>query len=564
MLKRVSQYFFNKPDEIGFDNYLVLVLSLLVASIGIIATIINIVLGLGIYLILTTLIPTLIFVGIYFYSNNNRKNIISKYLLIITSILLLDIQWFMNYGSMGPILYLFVVLESFIIVFFVKKEQLFFTILIFVNVTILFIIEYLKPEIFGKYQNPNTRLLDIYFGLLIYLGLGIILLKIAFKFYINQREKALLADRLKSAFLANMSHEIRTPMNGILGFAELLKKPNLSGELQQKYIDIIDRSGTRMLNIINDIVDISKIEAGLMEVVIKESNLNEQLEYIYTFFKPEVETKGMSLVLNNSLSAREAVIYTDREKLYAVLTNLVKNAIKYSNKGQIEFGYKLKDRFLEFYVSDTGIGIPKDKLVSIFDRFVQVDIADSLARQGAGLGLSITKAYVEMLGGKIWVESEDGMGSTFYFTLPYNNENDSKNPEIVSSKEEDIEKIGRKLKVLISEDDETSEMYLDILVKQFSEKVIIARDGLEVVEICKSNSDIDLILLDLQIPKMNGYEVAKKIREFNKAVIIIAQTAYALSGDKQKAIDAGCNDYLSKPIKKAALYDLLHKYFEGN
>jgi len=562
MLKRISQYFFNKPDEIGFENYLVLVLSLLVASIGIIATIINIVLGLGIYLILATFLPTLIFIGIYFYSDNNRKNVLSKYLLITLTILLLDIQWFMNYGSMGPVLYLFVVLESFIIVFFVKKEQLFFTALIFVNVTVLFIIEYLKPEILGQYQNLNIRLLDIYLGMLIYLSLGIFLLKIAFKFFISQREKALLADRLKSAFLANMSHEIRTPMNGILGFAELLKKPNLSGDLQQKYIDIIERSGTRMLNIINDIVDISKIEAGLMEIVIKESNLNEQLEYIYTFFKPEVEVKGMSLVLKNSLSATDAVIYTDREKLYAVLTNLVKNAIKYSNKGKIEFGYKLKDKFLEFYVSDTGIGIPNDKLVSIFDRFVQVDIADSLARQGAGLGLSITKAYVEMLGGKIWVESEDGIGSTFYFTLPYNKENEGKKLESTYPKEEDVEKIWRKLNVLIADDDETSEMYLDILVKQFAKQVLIARDGLEVIQLFSANPDIDLILLDMQMPKMNGYDVAKKIREFNKTVIIIAQTAYALSDDKQKAIDAGCNDYISKPIKKGELEGLIQKYFD--
>lgn len=237
------------------------------------------------------------------------------------------------------------------------------------------------------------------------------------------KEKAEESDRLKSAFLANMSHEIRTPMNGILGFAELLKEPDLTGEEQQAYIQIIEKSGARMLNIINDIIDISKIEAGLMKLYVKESNVNEQIKYIYTFFKPEVESKGLEFTCKTPVPEKEAFIKTDREKVYAILTNLVKNAIKFTEKGSIEFGYALKtdreDAKLEFYVKDTGIGIPKDRKDAIFERFIQADIADNMARQGAGLGLSISKAYVEMLGGKIWVDSEEGVGSTFYFTLPY-------------------------------------------------------------------------------------------------------------------------------------------------
>jgi len=239
---------------------------------------------------------------------------------------------------------------------------------------------------------------------------------------ISAKLQAEESDRLKSAFLANMSHEIRTPMNGILGFAELLNEPDLTGAEQQKCIDMIGKSGKRMLNIINDIVDISRIEAGLMKLDISESNVNEQIEYIYTFFKPEVKAKGITLSFRNSLTAKDAIIKTDREKLYAILTNLVKNAIKYTSEGSIEFGYSVVTMFelsqLQFYVKDTGIGIPKDRQEAIFERFVQADIADKMAYQGAGLGLSITKSYIEMLGGKIWVESEEGVGSAFYFTLP--------------------------------------------------------------------------------------------------------------------------------------------------
>ena len=241
---------------------------------------------------------------------------------------------------------------------------------------------------------------------------------------IAAKEKAEESDKLKTAFLANMSHEIRTPMNGILGFAELLKEPDLTSEIQQKYIHIIEKSGARMLNIINNIVDISKIEAGLIEINISDSDINEQIDFIYSFFKPEVEEKKMQLSCKKPLPDEKAIIRTDREKLFAIFTNLVKNAIKYSNQGIIEFGYLpvdliQKPESLVFFVKDTGIGIHKDKIGIIFERFRQVSEGKNRHYEGAGLGLSISKSYIEMLGGSIWVESEEGIGSCFYFTLPF-------------------------------------------------------------------------------------------------------------------------------------------------
>ena len=397
------------------------------------------------------------------------------------------------------------------------------------------------------------------------------------------KEKAQEHDKLKSAFLANMSHEIRTPMNGILGFAELLKEGHLTDEQQLEYIRIIEKSGTRMLNIINDIVDISKIEAGLMKLEIKESYINEQIEYIYTFFKPEVEAKGMKLSFKNTLPAKEAIIKTDREKVYAILTNLVKNAIKYSEKGSIEFGYNVvvetghvktghalylqndlslpQKSFLQFYVKDTGIGIPADRQSAIFERFIQADVSDRMARQGAGLGLAITKSYVEMLGGKIWVESQEGVGSTFHFTLPYNAEPvlETINQQLAPSGK--IDTI-RNLKILIAEDDEISEKLVEIAVKILSREIVKVRTGVEAVEACRDNPDIDLILMDIRMPEMSGFDATRQIREFNKEVVIIAQTAYGQSDDREKAIAAGCNDYIAKPIKKEELLALMQKYFK--
>jgi len=233
------------------------------------------------------------------------------------------------------------------------------------------------------------------------------------------KEKAEESDRLKSAFLANMSHEIRTPMNGIIGFADLLKELDLTGEEQREYIQIIEKSGERMLNIINEIISISKIESGTIDIHISDTNINKQVKFVYNSLKLDAEKKGLNLSYVSFFPEHDAVVKTDSDKLYGILSNLVKNAIKYTNEGEVEFGCIRKGLFLEFYIKDTGIGIHKEKQQFIFDRFIQADIENIMARQGAGLGLAIAKAYVEKLGGRIWVESEEGVGSVFYFTLPY-------------------------------------------------------------------------------------------------------------------------------------------------
>jgi hypothetical protein len=350
-------------------------------------------------------------------------------------------------------------------------------------------------------------------------------------------------------------------MNGILGFAEILKEPNLTGEEQQECISVIEKSGARMLSIINDIIDISKIESGLMKVDTKVFNVNELTHYLYTFFKPETDKKGIHLFIINSLPSNESVIVSDYEKLYAILSNLVKNAIKYTISGSIEFGYTTKHEmpsYLHFFVKDTGIGIPKDRHEAIFERFIQADIFDQQAYQGAGLGLSISKAYVEMLEGSISVESEEGKGTTFYFSLPYIIPQEK---TVIKKDKQEGEMKAKSLKILIVEDDEASEILITNAVKNIAREILKVKTGRDTIETCLKHRDIDLILLDIQIPVMNGYEAAMEIRKFNKDVIIIAQTAYALTGDRDKALLAGCNDYISKPINKVTLNALIQEYF---
>jgi hypothetical protein len=375
------------------------------------------------------------------------------------------------------------------------------------------------------------------------------------------KEKAEESGRLKSAFLANMSHEIRTPMNGILGFTSLLKEPNLSGEKVQKYISIIEKSGKRMLNTIGDLMNISMIESGQINIEISEIKINKLTNQLFAFFEPEAKKKGVILKLNNTLSDEKATLLTDKEKIYSILTNLIKNAIKYSKRGSIEFGYLKKAKYLEFFIKDTGIGIPKDRQQAIFDRFVQADIEDRDVYEGNGLGLSISKAYVEMLGGKIWVESEKGLGSTFYFTIPYTTElkeivaniNDNVNPK----KEVQV----KNLKILIVDDDETSDLLMSIMLTEISREILHARSGLEAIELCRNNPDTNLILMDIKMSRMGGYEATRQIRQFNKDIIVIAQTAYGFTGDREKAIEAGCNEHISKPIIKNELMLLIQQYF---
>jgi len=385
--------------------------------------------------------------------------------------------------------------------------------------------------------------------------------RIAEQELIVAKEKAEDSERLKSAFLANMSHEIRTPMNGILGFTELLKDKTHTAEEQKEYLNIIEKSGERMLNIVNDVINISKLESGLMEISLSKTDINEQMDYIYQFFKPEALRKGIHLLVKNTLPLSKAIIETDKEKVYAILTNLVKNALKFTAEGHIEMGYNRKDKFIEFYVKDTGSGICEDQKKIIFERFIQGSIELTRKYEGAGLGLSISKAYVEMLGGEIWVDSIVGKGSTFYFTIPYNKvaeyETITKAIPLTDIKESKL----KSLKILIADDDEISGQLIKIVVKPVAKEIINVKTGTEAVEVCFKNPDIDLALIDIKMPEMDGLEAIRQIRKFNKEMVLIVQTAFGLSGDRERSLEAGCSDYILKPINQNLLKELINRHF---
>jgi len=375
------------------------------------------------------------------------------------------------------------------------------------------------------------------------------------------KEKAEESDRLKSTFLANMSHEIRTPMNGILGFLTLLKEPDLSEENKQEYINIVTQSGHRLLDTINDIIEISKIEAGELIVSLSPINLPELMTFYHGFFKQQIDKKGIEYIISNKLPDDIIYFQTDRIKLDSIISNLIKNAIKFTSAGYVKFECSLKDRNLLFCVKDSGIGIPADQHELIFDRFVQADLSGTRHHEGSGLGLSIVKAYINLLKGKIWLESTPGKGSCFRFSIPYTPgvKMNEETEEVNKTKDSPV----KTTKIMVVEDDYASYLFLKSILEPKGFKVLRTSNGAEAVNSIMENNDIALILMDIKMPLLSGLDATRKIREFNKTVPIIAQTGYALAGDRELAIEAGCTDYISKPIDAGQLLNMLFNYIEA-
>lgn len=371
---------------------------------------------------------------------------------------------------------------------------------------------------------------------------------------IQAKDKAEESDRLKSAFLANMSHEIRTPMNGILGFTDLLSCEDLSLKQRNEYLEVIKQSGDRMLSTVNDIIDISKIEANEVKLDIDEFCISEIMEYLYNFFTVEAHKKSLVLLCDTECINSELTLRSDKCKIQAILTNLIKNAIKCTAQGYVKFGFHHDAGVLEFFVEDTGIGIPLCRQTAIWERFVQVDIEDKNAYEGSGLGLSIVKAYVDMLNGYIDLVSELNVGTTFKITLPITSVYTKEAPVCAN---DTPKKISKTINILVAEDDFASAKLLKIILDKAGFSTLFVTNGQEAIDRYKQLQNFDLILMDIKMPIKSGLDATKEIRTFDKNIPIIAQTAFGFSGDEEKAIAVGCNGYITKPINASDLFELI-------
>jgi len=369
-------------------------------------------------------------------------------------------------------------------------------------------------------------------------------------------EKAQESDRLKSAFLANMSHEIRTPMNGIVGFCQLLKQTNIDESIA-KYFDIIADSSNQLLSIINDIIDVSKIEAGQVTLSHEPVSVVSVIERTSLLFTALANQKKIDLNLRIETGNR-LVVLSDETKIAQILSNLINNAIKFTKMGVVEVGAKESNKHIIVWVRDTGIGIAKENQKLIFDRFRQADGTNPNSMKGTGLGLSISKSLVEMLGGEIWVDSDIDKGATFTFTIPNIKAMDNNN-ELTSVGNESFKPDFNGALMLLVEDDNINMILLRRALENANAKVITANNGLEAIEIFSKKTEIKVILMDIKMPVMDGIEATQRIKSINPKIPIIAQTAYALPDEKKRAIQAGCDDYVTKPINITMLYSAIKR-----
>lgn len=379
---------------------------------------------------------------------------------------------------------------------------------------------------------------------------------------IDARKKAEESDRLKSAFLANMSHEIRTPLNGIIGFSKLLSNPEIVEKKRKMYSDIIERNSQQLLSLISDIIDIAKIESDQLKISKENMCLNDLLDEINQIFINELishpENK-VDLILTKDLEREKSFILADRFRLAQLFNNFLSNAAKFTQSGQIEFGYRYSGKDFLFFVKDTGIGILPEYQEVIFEPFRQEDETMTRKYGGTGLGLAICKRLVQLMGGKLWLESDKGKGSIFYFSLNLSF-SDKPKPEVNQIIDG---KAGWKGKtILIVDDNKDVLAYLGEIMNDCEAKIITAESGEEAIEICNWAEKIDLILIDIQMPIMDGYTATKEILKIYPNIPIIAQTAHAMAGDDKKCIQAGCVGYISKPIDKIKLKQLISMFLD--
>lgn len=372
------------------------------------------------------------------------------------------------------------------------------------------------------------------------------------------KEKAEASDRLKTAFLNNISHEIRTPLNGILGFAAFLSDPSTTQDEKETYQRILQSSSERLLATVTDYIDMSLLVSGNIEVNKKDVFVSSIIEALEGRFSNPVDQKGIRLITPQKNPAKPLIIKTDQELLHKILNHLLDNALKFTQAGEIELGYTEEWGGKELYIRDTGIGISEDALQRVFDAFTQENPLNTRGHEGSGLGLSIASGLAKLIGAEIQIESEKGKGTKVRIVFDAGNNK----PKAHNTSKTDTKQTGKDLKtILIAEDDDLNYLFFEHILKSRADRLIRAVTGKEAVEIYRNDRSIDLILMDIQMPEMNGYEATEQIRKFDQEVIIIAQTAYAMTGDKEKALRVGCNEHITKPVSKSQLFMLLEAYF---
>lgn len=505
---------------------------------------------------------SLILFTIYYLVRFTNQLLIPKLIMIIAGLIFLDLVWYFRFLSNGPVLYFIFLLAAFILWIMQGRLLTYLLTLILINPIVLFFIEYNTPASQILYPHESMRIYDIYLSYILYTILMIIVLLMIKKEFINQREGAIRSDKLKSAFLANMSHEIRTPMNTMIGFSEL-SATETDMVKREQYLNIIKHSGRNLLVLINDIIDLSKIEAGDLRLKYSDFGLASLFFELKEIYSVElVKREKLNVKIEYKLPKEDIVLHSDPARLKQVLANLLSNSIKFTSEGTISLSCEKVGHELIFTISDTGTGIPEDDQKHIFERFTKYNYR-GLNTEGSGIGLSIVQKIVELLQGKIWLESTMNVGSTFHFSIPYI-------PPVLNTelykkthKMNLVENLSDRKQVLVVEDDKNSLFLIREILGKIDIEIHHVSDGRDAINFILDHPDTHLILMDIKLSQMDGYEATSEIKKINKNIPIIAQTAFAMLGDKEKALEAGCDDYLTKPLDAKTLQEMV-KYYLSN
>jgi len=500
--------------------------------------------------------------SVYILNRFTRYKFLARLIFSILAVFIMNIIFFYNFGSNGPVLYIVPIILLILYFIWTGFFQWFFLILLGVNVLLFFYLEFVQSDLINipDYPTEKDRIEDNYWSFLLFTIVGVGMLRIVRRSYLRDKRLAEQADQLKSSFLANMSHEIRTPMNTILGFSQLLEEEK-SPEKRKKFAAIINENGKSLLRLIDDIIDISRIEAGKLEIKEAEGDLDILMESLRGTFQQILDNHQVDEVkLIVSKPQQGTRVITDYERLRQILSNLIHNAVKYTEQGSITFGYSVSFDRIRFFVKDTGSGIRREEMDRIFERFHKVEYDRSRKIQkGTGIGLALSMNLVRLLGGELLVESEYGIGSEFYFTIPLLLAEARTHKSSASSAKSINTGSLIGMKFMIVDDDDTSFQFLEYVLSGLGVTVLRAVDGEEAVLMVTTIHDINLVFMDIMLPRMNGYDATREIKKFVPDLPVIAQTALAMDMDVQKAYDAGCDGCLSKPLQISVVLEEINR-----
>lgn len=556
LLNRYLTYILGDKNTIDSDRYFLTLIHVTIILFLIPLFIMHVNFHYSLRPILVTIVSVATIIVLYFLVRFKGQLFIPKLVLTVFGLLALDMIWFDEYLSIGPMLY-FIFAFGALIVWVWKGRMLQLLIAFyFLNILTLYLIESSGNFHLEKHINYSSRSIDIYLNFTIYSLLLIFLFQKIKEDFHREKERAIKSDLMKSAFLANMSHEIRTPMNAIVGFSELLNDED-DAEKRAQYIQIIQSSSGNLLKLINEIVDLSKIEAGEMDISLSNFSIKTIFEEMLNIYNIAVKKRDIvALKLSYDLPDGDYIIYSDPYRLKQILSNLISNAVKHTSEGSIIFSCKKVGKKLVFSVADTGTGIPVEDQQKIFDRFTKFNYLNKNS-EGTGIGLSIVEKLVKILKGEIWLNSKWGTGSTFFFSIPYDKATTTLVPIIKENHHHQMSEKFSKKSILIVEDDEINALLLKEIIKQHFYSFEHVINGEQALAFLKNNPTIDIVLLDMNMPIMNGYDTATAIKNAFPNITIIAQTANAVLGDREKAIEAGCDEYIAKPIDPKQLLTLI-------